>query len=195
MNVFSDIVGSPPRLRSGAPPARRGGGCPGRDRERDSGRIPRSDVAHRDAAVLNGSDRIHSHGAPPRRMTPNGCLGSPVMLWCQFDSVVKSQVWHETPHRNECLAVFSTQETDDTLVPPDCREDNPEIAVDSESGTNWFPLPRGRSIHTLSAYFGYPWPGLGDFIRNWYVERLRGIPFEWGSEIRLPDLFDTTGSP
>src|SRR5262249_25544545 len=87
--------------------------------------------------------------------------GGVQMLWCQFDSVVKSQVWHETPHRNECLAVFRTQETADTLVPPDCREDNPEIEVDSESGTIWFPLPRGRSIHTLSAYFGLPWPGLG----------------------------------
>jgi hypothetical protein len=38
---------------------------PCQDRERDPGRIPRSDVAHRDAAVLNGSDRIPSHGAPP----------------------------------------------------------------------------------------------------------------------------------
>jgi hypothetical protein len=44
------------------------------------GRIPRSDVAHRVAAVLNGSDRIPSHGAPPRRMTPKGCLGSPAIV-------------------------------------------------------------------------------------------------------------------
>jgi hypothetical protein len=29
-------------------------------------RIPRSDVAHCDAAVLNRSDRILSHGAPPK---------------------------------------------------------------------------------------------------------------------------------
>jgi hypothetical protein len=61
-------------------PAQPGRGCPGRDRERDSGRITRSDVAHRDAAVLNGSDRIHSHGGPPRRMTPNGCLVGPVIV-------------------------------------------------------------------------------------------------------------------
>jgi hypothetical protein len=81
------------------------------------------------------------------------------MLWCQSDSVVKSQFWHETPHRNECLAVFSTQETADTLVPPDCREYSPEIEVDSESGTILFQLPHGLLIHTLSAYFGYSWPG------------------------------------
>jgi hypothetical protein len=47
---------------------------------RDSGRIPRSDVAQYDAAVLNGSDRILSRGAPPWRMTPNGCLGNPAIL-------------------------------------------------------------------------------------------------------------------
>jgi hypothetical protein len=72
-------------LVSTATPVRRaqdqsGGGCPGRDRERDSGRIPRSDVAHCDAAVLNGSDRILSHGAPPWRMTPNRCLGNPAIV-------------------------------------------------------------------------------------------------------------------
>jgi hypothetical protein len=33
--------------------------------DRNSGRIPRSDVAHHDAAVLNGSNRMLSHGAPP----------------------------------------------------------------------------------------------------------------------------------
>jgi hypothetical protein len=44
------------------------------------GRIPRSDVAHLDAVVLNGSDRIRSHGAPPRRMTPDGFLGSPPIV-------------------------------------------------------------------------------------------------------------------
>jgi hypothetical protein len=53
---------------------------PRQGRERDPGCIPRSDVAYRDAAVLNGSDRIHSHGAPPSRMTPNGCLGSPAIV-------------------------------------------------------------------------------------------------------------------
>ena len=37
-------------------------------------------VAHRDAAVLNGSDRISSHGAPPRRMMPKGRLGSPAIV-------------------------------------------------------------------------------------------------------------------
>jgi hypothetical protein len=60
--------------------AQRGGGCPGRDRERDPGRIPRSDVAQRDAAVWKGSDRIHSPGALPLRMTPKGCLGSPAIV-------------------------------------------------------------------------------------------------------------------
>jgi hypothetical protein len=59
-------------------PAQPGRGCP--DRERDSGRITRSNVAHRDAAVLNGSDRINSLGGPPRRMTQNGCLVGPVIV-------------------------------------------------------------------------------------------------------------------
>jgi len=71
-------------------PAQPGGGCPGRDRERDSGRIPRSDVAHCDAAALNGSDRILSHGAPPWRMTPNGCLGNP--------AIVSLPSWQRLPH-------------------------------------------------------------------------------------------------
>src|SRR5207249_11295707 len=50
------------------------------DRERDSGCIPGSDMAHCDAAGVNGSNRILSHGAPPRRMMPNGCLESPVLV-------------------------------------------------------------------------------------------------------------------
>ena len=52
----------------------------GQDRERDSGCIPGSDMAQCDAAGVNGSNRILSHGAPPSRMMPNGCLGSPVIV-------------------------------------------------------------------------------------------------------------------
>ncbi len=52
----------------------------GQDRERDSGCIPRSDMAQCDAAGVNGSNRILSHGAPRLRMMPNGCLGSPVIV-------------------------------------------------------------------------------------------------------------------
>src|SRR5438552_4326560 len=37
-------------------------------------------MAHGDAAGVNGSNRILSHGAPPRRMMPNGCLESPVLV-------------------------------------------------------------------------------------------------------------------
>ncbi len=53
------------------------------DRGRDSGCIPGSDMAQCDAAGVNGSNRIISHGAPHPRMMPNGCLGSPVLvlLW------------------------------------------------------------------------------------------------------------------
>ena len=50
------------------------------DRERDSGCIPGSAMAHCDAAGVNGSNRILSHGAPLRRMMPNGWLGSPVIV-------------------------------------------------------------------------------------------------------------------
>src|SRR5215831_4876575 len=53
---------------------------PRQDRERDSGCIPGSDMAHCDAAGVNGSNRIISHGAPPPRMMPNGCLESPVLV-------------------------------------------------------------------------------------------------------------------
>jgi hypothetical protein len=37
-------------------------------------------MAHCDAAGVNGSNRIFSHGAPLSRMMPNGCLGSPVIV-------------------------------------------------------------------------------------------------------------------
>src|SRR5262249_25366082 len=50
---------------------------PRQDRERDSGCIPGSDMAHCHAAGVNGSNRIISHGAPPPRMMPNGCLEVP----------------------------------------------------------------------------------------------------------------------
>jgi hypothetical protein len=47
-------------------------------------------VAHHDAAVLNGSDRILSHGAPPSGMTPNGYLGRP--------AIVSLPSWQRLPH-------------------------------------------------------------------------------------------------
>ena len=53
---------------------------PRQDRERDSGCIPGSDMAQCDAAGVNGSNRILSHGAPLSRMMPNGCLGSPAIV-------------------------------------------------------------------------------------------------------------------
>ncbi len=37
-------------------------------------------MAQGDAAGVNGSNRILFHGAPPMRMMPNGCLGSPVIV-------------------------------------------------------------------------------------------------------------------
>jgi hypothetical protein len=37
-------------------------------------------MAQRDAAGVNGSNRIIFHGAPPLRMMPNGCLGSPELV-------------------------------------------------------------------------------------------------------------------
>jgi hypothetical protein len=37
-------------------------------------------MAQCDAAGVNGSNRILSHGAPRPRMMPNGCLGSPVIV-------------------------------------------------------------------------------------------------------------------
>src|SRR5215468_4367785 len=37
-------------------------------------------MAQCDAAGVNGSNRILSHGAPQPRMMPNGCLGSPVIV-------------------------------------------------------------------------------------------------------------------
>src|SRR5437016_5627542 len=63
---------------------------PRQDRERDSGCIPGSDMAHSDAAGVNGSNRIFSHGAPLSRMMPNGCLGSPVivLLLCLTDFIM-----------------------------------------------------------------------------------------------------------
>src|SRR4029450_13614860 len=37
-------------------------------------------MAQCDAAGVNGSNRIIFHGAPPGRVMPNGCLGSPVLV-------------------------------------------------------------------------------------------------------------------
>jgi hypothetical protein len=37
-------------------------------------------MAQGDAAGVNGSNRILFHSAPPFRMMPNGCLGSPVLV-------------------------------------------------------------------------------------------------------------------
>lgn len=39
-----------------------------------------SDMAHCDAAGVNGSNRIKLHGAPLLRMMPNGCLESSVLV-------------------------------------------------------------------------------------------------------------------
>jgi hypothetical protein len=53
---------------------------PRQDRERDSSCIPGSDMAHCDAARVNRNNRVLFHGAPLRRMMPNGCMGSPVLV-------------------------------------------------------------------------------------------------------------------
>src|SRR5262249_48827863 len=39
-----------------------------------------TDLAQCDAAGVKGGNRILSHGAPPRRLMPNGCLGSPAIV-------------------------------------------------------------------------------------------------------------------
>ena len=76
------------RSRGIAPGREEQPGCPVRRRRassqgrgRDSGCIPGTDMAQCDAAGVNGSNRIMSHGAPPRRVMPNGCLGSPGLVW------------------------------------------------------------------------------------------------------------------
>ena len=43
-------------------------------------------MAHGDAAGVNGSNRILSHGVPQVRMMPNGCLGSPVLVLTRASS-------------------------------------------------------------------------------------------------------------
>src|SRR5262245_40234904 len=45
----------------------------------NSGYTPRSGMARCDAAGVNGGSRIISHGTPPWRVMPNGCLGSPAL--------------------------------------------------------------------------------------------------------------------
>jgi hypothetical protein len=37
-------------------------------------------MAHRDAAGVNGGDRMTPHGAPRLGVTPNGWLGSPAIV-------------------------------------------------------------------------------------------------------------------
>jgi hypothetical protein len=39
-----------------------------------------TDMAQCDAAGVSGGNRILSHGAPLRRLMPNGCLGSPAIV-------------------------------------------------------------------------------------------------------------------
>src|SRR5947209_3743015 len=72
--------GSRPSMDAAAQEIRRRLGDVAADRERDSGCIPGADMAQRDAAGVNGSSRIRFHGAPPGRVMPNGCLGSPVLV-------------------------------------------------------------------------------------------------------------------
>lgn len=50
------------------------------DREWDLGCIPRCYMARRNAAGVNGEQPHITHGAPPTRMTPKGCLGSSVLV-------------------------------------------------------------------------------------------------------------------
>jgi hypothetical protein len=97
---------SPARfISTGAPvrgtPAQPGRGCPGRDRERGSGRIPGSDVVHRDAAVLNGSDRILS--------------------WCS--AVADDAEWMSGKSRNRLAPVLTEafSWTSDRSAQRDCR--------------------------------------------------------------------------
>jgi hypothetical protein len=47
-------------------------------------------MAQCDAAGVNGSNRIHSHGTQHLRTMPNGRLGSPVLVLLRF--------WQRLPH-------------------------------------------------------------------------------------------------
>jgi hypothetical protein len=84
-------------------PARRGsekeGEIPRRDRERDPGRIPKLTLAHCDAEVVNGSDRITSNGAPLRRVTPDGWLGNPALVSLSILTEASSWMGQFNPDR------------------------------------------------------------------------------------------------
>src|SRR5438874_10105824 len=80
INCRSQVIAKRMRAKNSLRALLRSAGViPRQDRGRDSGCMPGSDMTHCDAAGVNGSNRILSHGAPQPRMMPNGCLGSPVL--------------------------------------------------------------------------------------------------------------------
>src|SRR5262249_35596281 len=74
-------------------------------------------MAHGDAAGVNGSNRILSHGAPLPRMMPNGCLGSPVIVLLLV--LTEASSW------------MSDRRAQNTLGDPTCR--GVTVDVDGQS--------------------------------------------------------------
>ncbi len=65
-------------------------------------------MAQCDAAGVNGSNRIRSHGAPPLRMMPNGCLGSPaIVLLLGLDRGFLMDVRPEAHERKTCSTAMA----------------------------------------------------------------------------------------
>src|SRR5262249_25234984 len=69
------LPGVGPGVRWGGPT--RG---PRQEPEPGPGFTPRAGMGQCDAAGVSGGNRILSHGAPPERLMPNGCLGSPAIV-------------------------------------------------------------------------------------------------------------------
>ncbi len=99
-----------------------------------------------------------------------------------------------SPGRSYFTITFNTKEMADAFIPPGALVYEPEVELDEESGTLWFPLPYSRSIHPLLPTFDHDWPDLSLFVSQWFSGRIAGVPgcwgFSWDSNSRWIKLYD-----
>ena len=99
-----------------------------------------------------------------------------------------------TPARGNCTLTLPTEEAADAFVPPDKRVYHPDVVVDPETGSLWFALPDGRSIHSLRPYFLNPWQDLTGFLADWSRQKRSRAPGNGdrhpSSLIHDPRLYD-----
>ena len=77
-----------------------------------------------------------------------------------------------SPNRGTWTTTFRTTDLLEAFATSDGEPYEPQVEVEEETGTLWFPLPYGRSLHILRPYFGYAWHTLDYWICDSFSQQI-----------------------